>query len=57
MTDVIFAEAQMIPPRLIDPYYDRPAKAYYFRITDHSIDPVYPKNAIGWNKGYTLDRD
>jgi hypothetical protein len=57
MKDVVFAKAQMIPPRLFDPYYDRPAKAYYFRITNHSIEPVYPKDAIGWNKGYTGDRD
>jgi hypothetical protein len=55
--DVVFAKAQMIPPRLFDPYYDGPAKAYYFQITNHSIEPVYPKDAIGWNKGYTLDRD
>jgi len=57
MAGHVFAKAQMIPGRLFDSYYDRPAKAYYFRITNQSIEPVYPKDAIGWNKGYTLDRD
>jgi hypothetical protein len=57
MSDVVFAKGEMIPPRLFDPYYDRPWKCYYFRITNHSIDPVYPKDAIGWNKLYNVDRD
>jgi hypothetical protein len=57
MKGVVFARGQLIPPRLSDPYYDRPMKSYYFRITSHAIEPVLPKDAIGWNKGYTYDRD
>ncbi len=57
MSGVTFAQGEMIPPRLIDPYYDRAMKIYYFRITDHSIDPVLPRDATGWVKTRLVDRD
>ncbi len=57
MSGVTFAKGRMIPPRLIDPYYDRAMKLYYFRITDHAIEPVLPRDAVGWIKFPLVDRD
>jgi hypothetical protein len=57
MSGVTFAKGEMIPPRLMDPYYDRAMKVYYFRITDRSIDPVLPRDAAGWVKAPLVDRN
>jgi hypothetical protein len=57
MNGVTFAKGDLIPRRLIDPYYDRGLKLYYFRITDHSIEPVLPRDAVGWVKTRLVDRD
>ena len=57
MNGVTFAKGDMIPPRFIDPYYDRRLKLYYFRITDHAIEPVLPRDAVGWVKARLIDRD
>src|SRR5205807_10062104 len=51
------AEGKIMPARLIDPYYDRQKKAYYYRITHSSIEPVLPQDAQGWGRGYTGGRD
>lgn len=56
-SDVPFATTQILLPRLFDPYYDRPRKAYYFRVSDRSIEPVLPRNAKNWDLGYLGERD
>jgi hypothetical protein len=47
----------LMPPRLVDQYYDRQKKAYFFRITDRAVQPVLPPDAKSWNLGDTMDRD
>jgi hypothetical protein len=57
VNDKTFAQCELIPPRLIDQFYDRQTKAYYFRISENRIEPVLPQNARGWNRGYMSGRD
>ena len=52
-----FAQCDLMSPQLGERYYDREIKAYYYRITKNSIEPVLPSDAKEWKRGYTYDRD
>ncbi len=50
-------EGRLVPGRSNDVYYDRQKKAHYYQITPDGIKPVLPRNAKGWDSGYTGGRD